>query len=93
MTALATLEIEGCGLTTRTFQQISSSLHPDSSLVKLCVGEWKLMQARCQLLAQMAYLHIFLLLTSKLEIEIGLGIEYERPSQPKQEKMDRGWMF
>jgi hypothetical protein len=39
MAALATLEIEGCGLTTRTIQQISSSLHPESSLVKLCIGE------------------------------------------------------
>ncbi|KAG0561292.1 hypothetical protein KC19_9G052400 [Ceratodon purpureus] len=36
--ALATLEIEGCGLTTRTIQQISSSLQPESSLVKLCIG-------------------------------------------------------
>lgn len=37
--ALATLEVEECGLTTRTIQQISSSLHPDCSLVKLCIGE------------------------------------------------------
>lgn len=36
--ALATLEIERCGLTTRTIQQISSSLQPESSLVKLCIG-------------------------------------------------------
>lgn len=39
MAALATLEVEECGLTTRTIQQISSSLHPDCSLVKLCIGE------------------------------------------------------
>lgn len=47
MAALATLEIEGCGLTTRSIQQISSSLQPESSLVKLCIGELVLAFHQC----------------------------------------------
>lgn len=50
MAALATLEIEKCGLTTRTIQQISSSLQPESSLVKLCIGEPVLALRQCPFL-------------------------------------------